>query len=57
MAILESFTHEIIIGLVAIVVAGGAITFYKKSKNHKQIQKTGNNSISIQSGRDTNVNK
>lgn len=41
----------IIIGLVATFMAAKSI------RTHRQVQKTGRNSTSIQSGRDTNLHK
>lgn len=51
---------EIAIGLAALVVGGGAATIVFRivtnKRSNSQSQRVGNNSIGIQSGRDSNVN-
>lgn len=48
---------QLVIGLLALFGIGHTVKFFVKKSHLKQIQKTGNNSISIQSGRDTKVEK
>lgn len=48
---------QVIIGLLALLGFGGAVTYFVRKSSRKQVQKTGNNSFSIQSGRDTKIEK
>lgn len=47
---------QTIIGLISLILSvSGAFYLYNKINKSKQIQKTGNGGVNIQSGRDTRI--